>query len=197
MSRGSIWLLAGATLTVYAAAGAAFAEEAEEKATPPFAGPHIFMPGPHGETRVYAMKNFGADRADKLRTLLQIRPEQEPALAAYLDALNPPRTRRSVVKSGETTLTRLDAMEKLLDADREAGKARIAATRTFYAALDARQKKVFDEMPNLVMSAAWTLPLPPMPLVPPSLPIAHSLAIPAFEGAFDEVFDLEADSPGV
>lgn len=197
MSRGSIWLLAGASLSVYAVTGAALAAEPKASPDPPLAGPHIFMPGPRGETRVYAMKDFGADRADKLRTILQLRPEQEPALAAYLEALQPPKGRRASVKAGDDTLSRLDAMEKLLDTDRNAGKARIAATRAFYAALDPRQKKVFDELPHLTMAAAWTLPLPPMPPIPASLPMARGFPVPGFEDAFDEVFELETDSPGI
>lgn len=197
MSRGSIWLLAGAALSV-CVAGPALAES--KKAAPadqPLAGPHIFMPGPGGETRVYAMRDFGGDRAERLRTLLQLRPEQDRALDAYLDALQPPRGRRNAIKSGTDTLSRLDAIERLLDEDRAAGKARLDATRTFYRQLDARQKKVFDELPHLVMAAAWTLPVPPVPPFAPPTAIMHDLVVPNLQGAFDEVFDADDDRPGV
>jgi hypothetical protein len=190
MSRDSIRLLAGACLSV--CAGATFAAEPQ----PELAGPHIFMTGPHGETRVYAMKDFGGDQAERLRTLLQLRPEQEPALAAYLQALKPPKARRDSIRAGADTLSRLDAMEKLLDEDRAAGKARLDATRAFYGALDPRQKKVFDELPHLVMAAAWTLPLPPMPPIPPAQ-VMRDFAVPAFPGAFDTPLAPQAESPSI
>lgn len=92
------------------------------------------------------------DRAEHLRTILQLRPDQEAALQAFLTATEPQRIERKVeLKPGEkpkmlTTPERLDRQAKMM-ADRQAAFAkRSAATKAFYAALTPAQQKVFDSL---------------------------------------------------
>jgi hypothetical protein len=94
------------------------------------------------------------DRAEHLRNILQLRPNQEAALTAYLAAMKP-KADHLIRLDGEpdarrSTPERLADMEKRM-AEREAeGRARIEATRRFYAQLDERQKKAFDELPLMM-----------------------------------------------
>ncbi len=89
-------------------------------------------------------------RAQHLRDVLQLRPEQDGALKAYLAASGP----RDWGKDGPkreaadgppkmlTTPERLDRETEHLNR----AKARIDATRAFYAALSPSQKKAFDAL---------------------------------------------------
>lgn len=86
-------------------------------------------------------------RAQRLRDVLQLRPDQDRALKAYVEATAP---KPMVIKKEEakdgadpappTTLERLDHMAKAADAM----KARAEATRAFYLALTPSQQKTFD-----------------------------------------------------
>jgi hypothetical protein len=108
----------------------------------------------------------GADpekRAQRLRDVLQLRPDQDGVLKAYVEATAPKMMIRkeeiskdkadkpgSDKKNGDgmewtepkplTTLERLDHMTKAADAM----KARAEATRAFYTALTPSQQKTFD-----------------------------------------------------
>lgn len=104
-------------------------------------GPDITMMGPH----------FRAPdpekRAQRLRDVLQLRPDQDRALKAYVEATAPKITMvkkeaASADRKDEppTTLERLDHMTKAADAM----KARAEATRAFYLALTPSQQKTFD-----------------------------------------------------
>lgn len=198
MSRSFTWLLAGAALST--AAGGALAAPAKPKPEPKAeAGPwtrelprgSIIIGGPDGENRVFVMRH-GGDRAERLATLLQIRPEQEPALKAYLEALKPQRDRvvkfERAAERTESTPERLARMEAQLAERQAAGKARIDATRAFYDQLDVRQKKVFDEMPMMFMDPGFG----PMPM-----PVMHRMHMPHFDGALGEDVEIELDGPGV
>jgi hypothetical protein len=97
-------------------------------------------------------------RAQRLRDILQLRPDQDGALKAYLDATTMKiEIKRDVVikdkadkKDGDkkewvehappTTLERLDHMSKAADMM----KKRAEATRAFYLALTPAQQKTFD-----------------------------------------------------
>lgn len=95
-----------------------------------------------------------AQRIEHLRDVLQLRPDQEGALKAYVEATSP----KILVKKDEadgkdgpdrlidrkppTTLERLDQMSKAA----EAMQKRVAATRGFYTALSPSQQKAFDAL---------------------------------------------------
>lgn len=87
-------------------------------------------------------------RAERLRATLQLRPDQEPALRAYLDALRPvaapPRPTPAQPGQMATTPQRLDAMRARI-AERQARFNRMAAaTLRFYGQLSPAQQKAFD-----------------------------------------------------
>ena len=97
----------------------------------------------------------GADRAEHLTTMLQLRPDQQDALKAFLDATGRTGAGMKRVEHGaevRTTPERLARMEAHLAQQQTTMKARIEATRTFYAKLDEKQRKVFDTMPMLMMA---------------------------------------------
>lgn len=192
------WLAAGAALTTYAAAGGAMAAQPKPKAEPkPWTRElprgSIIIGGADGENRVFIMRH-GGDRAERLSILLQIRPEQEPALKAYLDALKPRHPEARVERAHDaegSTPERLARMEALLAEQQAAGKARIEATRAFYDQLEVRQKKVFDEMPAMFMGHGFA----PLPMG--RTPVMHQMPMPRFQGLFDEDFEIELDGPSV
>lgn len=167
MSRGLTWLLAGAALSL--SAGAALAAEPKPAPTPKtwtqetvekdvkmHAGP---------DRRVMMLRH--GDRDGHLSAILQLRPDQETALKAYLEAVRP-RHEHSVgphhAAEQRSTLARLDEMEARMAEHQSAMQARIAATRTFYAALDERQKRAFDEMPMMMFAGPGFGPMPLGPM---------------------------------
>lgn len=182
MTRLQMWAPAAA-LAIYAGSGVALAAEPKAdaaKAETPRnerrevriyrhegGSPEVHVMGGGGHPRVIVMQ--GRDRSEQLRTLLQLRPEQEGALKAYVDAVAPPRERGEMKRIDRrddlrATPERLAEMEARM-AERQAEmRQRIAATRTFYSQLDARQKKVFDAMPMLMFAGPNFGPMP-MPVV--------------------------------
>jgi hypothetical protein len=93
-------------------------------------------------------------RAQRLRDTLQLRPDQEPALRAFLDASRPSGDRmgrrhdRGEAQAPLTTPQRLDRMHERL-AERMANfERRAAATKRFYAALSPAQQRAFDALPR-------------------------------------------------
>lgn len=147
---------------------------------------HIYRAhAPHERPARRAMVfRSGEDREQRLKDVLQLRPNQEPALKAFLDATRPEphgdriaRLEKGAAKA--STVERLAEMEARADAQHAAMKRRIAATRAFYAQLDERQKKAFDAMPMVMMAApgfgpmlipAGHMPPPPPPPTPPPAP---------------------------
>jgi hypothetical protein len=125
----------------------------------------------------------GRDRAEHLRNILQLRPNQEAALTAYLEAMKPKepaaRMQRGANPGPMTTEQRLQRMEQRLAERQAAQRARIDATRRFYNQLDAGQKKAFDELPLMMgpmdrevrMIRAMHHPMPPIPPAPPMPPV--------------------------
>ena len=126
------------------------------------------------------------DPAEHLRNALQLKPSQEPALTAYLEALRPQRemvVRMDDRAAPRTTPERLAEMERAMAEHEARMKAHIEATRRFYGQLDAAQKKAFDEM-NLTEDHMGMMreirfvhpmgPLPPMPPMPP-MPVPPAL----------------------
>lgn len=175
MSRRFSTLFGGAAFALYAAAGAAaYAQPA----------PHEVRIQRDGDT-VFIRRGVDhhMDLAQHLRAVLQLKPNQEQALAAYVQALEPPK-HDMVLKSDDhgapkTTPERLAEMEKMMAAHQQAMHARIEATRRFYDQLDPAQKRAFDELhmdgPAMghggmmrMITFDGPAPLPPMPPMPPA-----------------------------
>jgi hypothetical protein len=198
MSRPIRLLFSGAALALSAAvAGTAFGQAAP--APKSHSEVRIFRDGSDmtieqdGKT-VFARHGRHRDMAQHLRDILQLRPNQEAALAAYVQALEakPAMTLPAGDTAPKTTPERLAMMEKMI-ADHEAAMhARIEATRRFYDQLDPAQKKAFDELhegPGFGLFHLASLgpmedmafmtmppmpPLPPMPAMPPEPPAPPS-----------------------
>lgn len=183
MSKKFTWLLAGAAVTLVA--GTAIAAESgkdDDKSERRVERRVIVHGGP--DVKVMRMHRDPAKHAEHLKTMLQLRPNQEAALKTYLEATKPEDRVVHIQHRGDdkTTLQRLDESEKRM-AERQAKmKKRNDATRAFYGQLDASQKKVFDTMPHMAGPAAHIAmmghPMPPMPRmhmrhmpVPPAPPV--------------------------
>ena len=138
--RMLISILAASTLL----AGAALAQPAPP---PP---PEHPMAGAHGWRE---HRPDPARMAAHLRTALQLRPDQDGALQAFVASMQPPAGEAHERKWGERgEMARTPTPEKL---DRMIARARehldrlekhAAATKTFYAALSPSQQKAFDLM---------------------------------------------------
>ncbi|HXA40873.1 MAG TPA: Spy/CpxP family protein refolding chaperone [Phenylobacterium sp.] len=201
--------LAGAAFALTAAASAAaFAQPPAPPA--PDAGDHHQMreerhvvirhDGGGDEHMVAMMRHGHEDQAEHLRTMLQLKPSQEAALTAYLAAVKPEHHHEAIVEMSDhhdgakTTTQRLAEMDTHLTEQTAQAHARIEATRKFYNQLEPSQKKVFDEMPMLMMGPMGPMmhggmrvmvnmdghgdmrfmdhmpPVPPTPPVPPAPP---------------------------
>jgi hypothetical protein len=94
--------------------------------------------------------------AERLRAILQLRPDQEPALRAFIAAVQPTpeelqRREAARAQRGEasnlTTPQRLERRQARL-AERQAAFARRSdAVKRFYAQLTPTQQKAFDALP--------------------------------------------------
>ncbi|MDT8990344.1 Spy/CpxP family protein refolding chaperone [Curvibacter sp. APW13] len=94
-----------------------------------------------------------AKRADALKAQLKLTPEQEPAWNAWVSAMKPDAKSKPQRPNREeldklSTPERIDKMRALRNEQHSAMMAemdkRDQATKTFYASLNAEQKKVFD-----------------------------------------------------
>ena len=143
-------LLAAAALT-FSTAAVAVAQDG-----PPPPGPPPMMDDGPGGPGGPMMRHHRFDpeaHAQHLRDVLQLRPDQDGALRAYLAALEP-RDRADGKPMGDedgprvppTTPERLDREAERMDRSAEAFKVRAAATRAFYAALSPSQRKAFDAL---------------------------------------------------
>ncbi|MDZ4369991.1 MAG: Spy/CpxP family protein refolding chaperone, partial [Phenylobacterium sp.] len=94
-------------------------------------------------------------RTDDLRAILRLRPDQEPALAAYLAAQAPQRRGPGMTARPEpgaaplTTPQRLDRMAQRTAEMNRRHDARRKAVETFYAALAPDQQRAFDALQRL------------------------------------------------
>lgn len=89
-----------------------------------------------------------ARHAAELKAELKLSAEQEAAWASYLAALKPPADGappQRIDFSKLSTPERLDRMRELRQQRDAAFERHEAATRGFYAALNAEQRKIFDE----------------------------------------------------
>lgn len=138
-----------------------------------------------GRDRADIMMRSSENRAERLRTMLQLTANQESALQAFLTATAPPRRdvlRPAVAERGpQTAVERADRMAEATARIAADTKKRADATRTFYAALTPSQKKVFDTtagmvggpvMRTRVMRFDGPPPAPPAAPRPPAPPRA-------------------------
>lgn len=141
------------------------------------------------ERRVYVQRDGHRDMTEHLRAILQLRPNQDAALQAYVAAARPGErhVERIDVRGRQegTTTERLARMEEGLARQQAQTRAFIDATRRFYDQLDPAQKRAFDEMPMLMVDVnvgPMLLPIahvPPMPPIPPMPPMPR---MPRFDG---------------
>jgi hypothetical protein len=137
--------LAGAL--ALSAAGASLAQPAPAPAQAPA--------GDHGWRRPDPAQ-MAQRHAEKLRAVLQLRPDQEPALRAFVSSMQPTpeqiqRRQAEHAQRAEAgklpTPERLDRMQARL-AERQAAFARRAdAIKRFYAQLSPSQQRAFDALP--------------------------------------------------
>lgn len=119
-------------------------------------GEKVVVGGKDGHPMAFRRHMDPAHRADHLRDMLQLRPDQEPALKAFLEATKPEVHRFEMKhdKDGKpaekpkmlTTPERLDAQARRMAEHQAAFQKRAAATRAFYAQLTPSQQKVFDTL---------------------------------------------------
>lgn len=213
MSRPWTGYIAGAAFALYAAAGAvAYAQPAPSPAVAQDPGrpdhhartvilregdgddhAMIVRGGRDGEEPMHrtmmhhAMMGHGmmggGDPAEHLRTMLQLKPSQEPALTAFLVATlprgDPTRSMEMAEHDGAaTTPRRLAELEKRMAEHTAAMHIRVEATRRFYDQLEPSQKKVFDALPLPILGPMMGPPMkvrmdmPPMHAMPPMPPKA-------------------------
>ena len=117
------------------------------------------------------------DMAEHLRAVLQLHPNQDAALQAYVAAMHPTppaMTPADDPMAPRTTPERLALMQKHLEAHTAMMRGQLEATRRFYDQLDPGQKKAFDELHmsasmgpmHLVTFHHMVPPMPPMPPMP-------------------------------
>jgi hypothetical protein len=92
------------------------------------------------------------ERTEHLRTVLQLRPDQEPALRALAAAMTPDpakmeqrRAERAEARN-LTTPQRLDRMQQRMAERQTAFARRSDAIKRFYAQLSPTQQKAFDAL---------------------------------------------------
>jgi protein CpxP len=107
---------------------------------------------PTAEQRAQWREQRQTEHAQRLTALLNLRPDQQPALQALMAAMAPGEHERRAgdAEAQLTTPQRLDRMADHM-ARREAEfHKRADAIRTFYAALSPEQQKAFDALPMLM-----------------------------------------------
>ena len=115
-------------------------------------GAQAGQPGGPREGRRMDPEAMAAKHAERLRAVLQLRPEQEPALKAFLDSRKPPAGAAQRGRGGReqlaamTTPQRLDAQRARMVERTARFDQRAAATKKFYAQLSPSQQKAFDAM---------------------------------------------------
>lgn len=91
-------------------------------------------------------------RAEHLRTVLQLRPDQEAALRTFLQSSGPKGGEREGMRGKHeemakmTTPQRLDHMAERMKQRQARFEQHAAATKRFYAQLSPAQQKAFDAM---------------------------------------------------
>ena len=101
------------------------------------------------------MQQHMARRTADLKARLKIEPAQESAFTTFTEAMKPPADmmqRRQAIRAEMQKLTtpeRIDRMRSLRTERQVSMDKRGDAIKTFYAALNAEQKKTFDSRPMM------------------------------------------------
>jgi protein CpxP len=107
------------------------------------------------QARMQAMREaHQRQRAQDLRTILRLRPEQEPALTAFLQSHKAPMPppdhgRPPGDEAALTTPQRLDEMARREARHAAMGQHNADALRAFYGALSPEQRQVFDALQRM------------------------------------------------
>ena len=129
-----------------AAVPAAWAQDDHRAQHPPAREMHAKM---------QAMREaFERQHAQDMRTILRLRPDQEPALTAFLQSRRPAFDRADHQPPSQdagplTTPQRLDEMARREAEHAAMRQRRSEALRTFYAALSPEQRQVFDALQRI------------------------------------------------
>ena len=151
-------LMAAAAITLSTTAAVAVAQDGPPPGPPPMAddGPNGGPGGPGGPPMMMRHHRHldPEARAQHLRDVLQLRADQDGALKAYLAATEPKAwdrdgPKRDVSDAAPKPLTTPERLDRETEHLNRA-KARIDATRAFYAALSPSQKKAFDALGPMV-----------------------------------------------
>lgn len=153
-------LAASAVLALAASGGTALAQMTPPAPPAPPAPPPPPMPpmdammmGGHPMAMMHHGKPGDPEaHAKHLRDILQLRPDQDAALKAYLDATAPKKMADGMMGESKhdgddkplTTPERLDRQAAHMAKMAEAFQKRASATKAFYAALSPSQQKAFD-----------------------------------------------------
>jgi hypothetical protein len=115
--------------------------------------------GMPGMDRGKMMEAMRARHEKMLRDVLAIKPDQEAAFRAYLAASAPPkggdrmgRRDRPAGDAAMSTPQRLDQMAAQMAERQTRFQQMASATKTFYAALNADQRRAFDALPMAMMA---------------------------------------------
>jgi hypothetical protein len=96
-----------------------------------------------------------AEQAERLATVLQLRPAQQAAAQAFVGALDAARQQMiAAMPDGappQTTPERLALMQRMMAQHQSAMTQVIEATRRFYAQLDPAQQRAFDALSPMLM----------------------------------------------
>lgn len=120
------------------------------------------QPAPHGpqsagppgaaEHHFRSPEDMAARHAARLRALLQLRPDQEPALTAFLASMKPAghmmRDEHEGRSAGEALPApeRMERMMARMDEVRAGMSQKLEALKTFYGQLTPAQQKAFDAL---------------------------------------------------
>ncbi|MDQ0464919.1 Spy/CpxP family protein refolding chaperone [Caulobacter ginsengisoli] len=147
-------LLASAAL-ILTLAGAA---QAADTPPPKVERKVVIMGGPGGGMMGGPMGGMGekmdpAKHAQHLRDVLQLRPDQEGALQAFLKSMEHPKDMGDMPKMDGpmTTPQRLDMMLTMMAKHQAMMEKHVAAVKAFYAQLSPAQQKAFDALHDEMM----------------------------------------------
>jgi len=141
-------LLRGVALASALAVTGVAATSAAQPASPPPAD----RPGPGWDHPRMDPAEMAQKRAQHLRDVLQLRPNQEPALTELMAALKPPEGLRERMREERqamqnlTTPERLDRQRDRLVKRQAEFDRRAMAIKRFYAQLTPAQQKAFDAL---------------------------------------------------
>lgn len=188
MTKTLTWLLAGAAMTFVASAALAAepqgdartavrqAEEDAQAAAQDARDAARESRHEHRDVQVYRRDGEevtiirDGGRAEGFSEMLRLRPEQAPALTAFLEATRPPHHEhlaRADHDEARSTMQKLDDVQARLTEQQADMTRKIAAVKAFYGQLDEQQKKAFDAMPMVMVAGPNIGPI----MVPHAMPI--------------------------